>query len=113
MVYERKHGFVDARQHVGQKLTVVSQLKGEQVCNEGDFLVEDPIALQALRDQEVTEGLVPNALANRGTVYVIAEKDFLAEFDSLQEPPVLEPVIEPVLDPAVEPVVEPVVPPVA
>ena len=109
MVYERKHGFVDARQHVGQKLTVVSQLKGEQVCNEGDFLVEDPIALQALRAQEVTEGLVPNALANRGTVYVIAEKDFLAEFDSLQEPPVVEPVLEPV----VEPVLEPVVPPVA
>ena len=104
MVYERKHGFVDARQHVGQKLTVVSQLKGEQLCNEGDFLVEDPIALQALRAQEVTEGLVPNALANRGTVYVIAEKDFLAEFDSTQEPLVVEPVLEPAVEPVVPPV---------
>lgn len=76
MYYESKVSGVEARQHVGAKIVVVSHLKGEQTCESGDFLVTDPDAVQRIREQEKFEKLAEGSLPLRGTVYVIAKAEF-------------------------------------
>lgn len=63
MLYTRKVTSLEARQYEGAKLVVISDSKGEQIANTGDFLV----------------GTEP------GKVFVVAKADFLAEYESQEE----------------------------
>lgn len=85
--FTRKQSTVEARQHFGPKLIVMSALKGEQTAHNGDFLIADPTAVQAVRDREVFEGAEPNSYGNKGTVYVVSKDDFLKEFDAVDLTP--------------------------
>lgn len=72
--YNRKVTSIEARQYEGPKLVVISESKGEQIANTGDFLV----------------GNEP------GKVYVVAKEQFLAEYEEAGE------VVHPVEDLAPE-----------
>jgi hypothetical protein len=64
MQYTRKVASIEAREHEGPKLVVISDSKGEQLCNTGDFLIG----------------------AEPGKVFVIAKADFLADFEPAAVP---------------------------
>jgi hypothetical protein len=87
--FTRKYPSVTAVQHFGANKSVVSGLKGEQVANNGDFLVVDQDAVNALRAQEVAESLAAGALGNPRTVYVVSKADFLRDFDAPDQTPVI------------------------
>lgn len=67
--YTRKAATVEARQHEGLKLTVISALKGEQVALSGDYLITDPAASEP-----------------RGSIYVISKAEFERDFEAIAEP---------------------------
>lgn len=68
--YTRKHLLVEARQHEGPKISVISDIKGKQSANQGDYLVTDPTAQQP-----------------RGSVYVVAKEDFERDHDLVPNTP--------------------------
>jgi len=89
--YTRRNTTVNAVQHFGASTPISSHLKGDQVAKSGDFLVVDPIAVAAIRAQEKLEDLPANSLGNKGTIYVIAKDQFLADFDATDATPGLAP----------------------
>jgi hypothetical protein len=91
MIYTRRSNTVNAVQHFGASTPISSHLKGDQVAKSGDFLVVDPLAVAAIRAQEKAEGIAPNSLGNKGTVYVISKDQFLADYDATDATPGLAP----------------------
>jgi hypothetical protein len=80
-IYNRRYTSVEAKQHKGPNLVVVSNWKGQQTASSGDYLITDPVALADLRKREADEGLSEGTLPNRGTVYVMPKAEFEAEFE--------------------------------
>jgi hypothetical protein len=66
--YQRKHLLVEARQHEGPKIAVISNLKGNETAVAGDYLVTDPAATEP-----------------RGSVYVIPKADFEKDHELVDE----------------------------
>jgi hypothetical protein len=64
MIYQHKHVLIEARQHEGAKIAVISNLKGNQTANAGDYLVTD---------NEATEP--------RGSIYVVPKADFERDYE--------------------------------
>ncbi len=89
--YTRRITSVQAVQHFGGNMPVSSQLKGDQIANNGDFLVVDPNAVASLRKQEKDQKVDENSLGNKGTVYVVGRAEFIKEFDATDNTPGLKP----------------------
>lgn len=66
--YRKKHSIVQARQHEGAKIVVMSDAKGNQGAVDGDYLVSDPNAQRP---------------GGKGSVYVVPKAEFEREHQEI------------------------------